>query len=300
MTYFTHGGLFHCDEVAGNAICRLAGVSYSFERLTDLTELPDDYAIIADIGREYDPERNRFDHHQAFLTRPNNYPYASAGLLWKHFGEKAIDRTVGDSPYTDFIHRRVDERLIQGIDAHDADSQYEVTARCYIGEVNVLTLPNVISAYNADDIHNQDHQRAGFQFATKIIEVVLRAEIISAQKFYEACEKFASVSEVIELPHGVGRVQYSPNAEIIILREPMPWKEIVHDRHPRAVYVICPSAHPGNKFSLHAVPVEPNSRTVIMPIERPEWFTGFIHQGRWIAGGETIDVLLELAKANLV
>ena len=96
-------------------------------------------------------------------------------------------------------------------------------------------------------------------------------------------------------------IDYDPNYEgqVIILSEQLPWKEIVHEQHEDTLFVIAPSNHPGSKFSMVAVPVEPDSREVKVQIQRPEWFDGFIHQGKWIAGGNSVKELRQLAWFNI-
>jgi len=74
----------------------------------------------------------------------------------------------------------------------------------------------------------------------------------------------------------------------------VPWHEYDCANLPDVRFVLLPSAHPGSTHSLQAVPVEPGSRELKQPIERPAGYEGFIHEGKWIAGGSR-DQLLELA-----
>ena len=95
----THSGSFHCDEAL--AVWFLKQTS-EFEdaqviRTRDekiLSELD----IIVDVGGEYDPSRNRFDHHQRGFTEtfsPNHsIKLSSAGLIYKHFGQQVIQRIL--------------------------------------------------------------------------------------------------------------------------------------------------------------------------------------------------------------
>lgn len=287
MTYYTHAGLFHCDEVMGYAICKAANVAGRVERLTDITNIPTN-GIVADIGREWIPTERKFDHHQGFFTRPNGYPLASAGMLWQFYGLEAISNTIFDlSPsMRSAIFHRVDERLIQGIDAHDADSQYKVSASCSAGEVDVLALSVIVSKMNGEDVNNQERQLFKFINASELCHSSLIGAIKEAHQFLLAKERFTDVATF-------------PIPEVCVLSEGMPWKEIVHESYPDCLYVISPSNHPGSPYSMIAVPVEPTSRETRKPIERPSWFEGFIHQGKWIAGGESEGQLLELAKAQL-
>jgi uncharacterized UPF0160 family protein len=284
MTYYTHAGLFHCDEVAGFAITKVAKICTSFKRLTDIVNLPND-GLISDIGRVYDPSQKRFDHHQAFLVRENGYPMASAGLLWKEFGLLAVKAVLPESKYHTEIAKRVDERLIQGIDAHDADSDYYASAECSAGKVEIITLPILISFFNAHDIKDDLMQKVAFESASDLLVGVLIDRIVLAGKYFDDAERFDSIATI--------------ENEIAVLSEGVSWKEIIHDRYPNVKYIIAPSYHPGNPFSLLAVTIEPEKREVKIPIERPPFFENFIHQGKWIAGGSSVDELRSLAQWNL-
>src|SRR6185369_12848851 len=70
-----------------------------------------DYVV--DVGGEYDPARNRFDHHQTSGAgkRENTIPYASFGLVWKKFGEQVC----GSKEIAD----KIEEKLVLTIDADD-------------------------------------------------------------------------------------------------------------------------------------------------------------------------------------
>jgi len=288
LPFYTHAGFFHADEVSAYAICRLADVISGLNRLTDLGNIPDD-GIVADIGREYGPARLRFDHHQGIIRRGNGYPYASAGLIWKEFGLMAVTEMMpqlAEKPTrARAIVKRVDETLIQGIDAHDADNSYALSATCSAGSVRVNTISNVIASMNGDDVSDHERQKLVFLIAADIMENLLRIHIIAAAKFFEACDLFDTLASV--------------EGEVITLSESLPWREIVHERYPDALFVISPSNHPGNPWSMTAVSVTPESRELKQPIERPDWFEGFIHQGKWIAGGSSIEELKKLAAYNV-
>ena len=286
-TYITHGGIFHADEVLGWAILRTARASNSFQRVTSLDNLPNDgSAFIADIGRECDPYRSRYDHHQDFYTCNNGYPLATAGMIWQEYGESAVLEHIGPTGLAAEIAARVDEVFIQGIDAHDADSAYKVQAECSAGPVRVMTVSHIVAGMNGDDPKDNFEQDRRFKQAADFLMEVLQSQIRSAAKFVGAKLRFGQIAELVW------------HSRVIVLPEFLPWQEIVCADYPDALYVITPSGHPGNPYSLTAVPVEPGSRELKQPIVRPEWFTGFIHQGKWIAGGDSIDQLIQLADYN--
>lgn len=285
MTYYTHSGVFHCDEVTGFAITRLAEVCTSAIRLVSLEDLPTT-GLIADIGRIYDPLSLMFDHHQGMLRRENGYPYASAGLLWAEYGHLAVKNVVHpECKYIDQIVNYVDEHFIQGIDAFDSDNDFSVTAKCSGGPVKVKTLSGLISSFNDNDPTDHPQQFRQFNKGVGFIMYLLVSEIEAAERYFEVIESFGEISDV--------------QGEILQLSANVPWKRIVHEMHPNVKFVISPSARPGAPFSMIAVPIEPGSREVKLPIERAPGFDGFIHQGKWIAGGKSVEELKALAQWNI-
>lgn len=287
MNYYTHGGLFHCDEVTGWVICKLAGVCDDFVRVNDFNNIPTD-GLIADIGRVHDPEKLLFDHHQGFACREDGFPYASAGLLWDEYGLKIVDQFTDEnsSKNRELIWKRVDDKLIKGLDAHDSDNDYSLGGFCSAGSVNVHSLSNIVSFYNEKDIKNDAAQRLAFARAAEVVRVTLEKAVVDAVAFYRDLERFDELATV--------------ENNIAVMSEGINWKEAAAEKYPDLKFIILPSNHPANPFSLQAVPVEPSSREVKIPIERPEWFEGFIHQGKWIAGSDSLDELVKLANYNLL
>ena len=53
-----------------------------------------DYVL--DVGGEYNPKENKFDHHQEGWNekRGNGIPYATTGLIWKEYGKKITDSAL--------------------------------------------------------------------------------------------------------------------------------------------------------------------------------------------------------------
>ena len=68
---------------------------------------------VFDVGGIYDPEENRFDHHQkgGAGKRENGIEYSSFGLIWKEFGEEVCGSQK--------VAQMVDHKLVAPIDAED-------------------------------------------------------------------------------------------------------------------------------------------------------------------------------------
>ncbi len=113
----THSGGFHADDMFSCAtlliLLEQSGQKYEIIRTRDIKIIETgDYVF--DIGAIYDPDKNRFDHHQrgGAGKRENGIPYASFGLVWKKFGPLLCenDRELVD---------KIDRELICAIDAND-------------------------------------------------------------------------------------------------------------------------------------------------------------------------------------
>ena len=86
----THSGSFHCDEALA---CWLLRRTPEFADASILrTRDPEKIAeadIAVDVGAEYDPARNRFDHHQRgfeeTFSPQHSIKLSSAGLVYDSF-----------------------------------------------------------------------------------------------------------------------------------------------------------------------------------------------------------------------
>lgn len=100
---FTHGGVFHADDVFSAAFLKLLNPEIIIERGY---KVPENYAgIVFDIGF------GQYDHHQENNEcRDNGVPYASLGKIWKAFAAELC---------SDYVINAVERELIEPIDAAD-------------------------------------------------------------------------------------------------------------------------------------------------------------------------------------
>lgn len=287
--FYTHAGRFHADEITALAILKVAELCYKYERLRQINlDNLIGSGFIVDIGRQYDHERLMYDHHQEFLKRPNGMPYASAGLIWKHYGRDAILKHLGvtDEDEINFIHEYVDKNFIQGIDAHDADSSYKAKGECSAGEVNIITLPDVIGTFNHTDVFHSI-QDVFFENACLLVQKVLYSILRQAYAILADTKSFKE------------KAKFYLNGTTVVIEEYIPSLDYILQEYPDVLYVITVSSHPNNKYSMLAVKKNPKTRELRKTIERPNWFEGFIHLGKWIAGSNDIEELLRLAEFNV-
>lgn len=110
----THSGGFHADDVFGVATLTLLLGKENIEVLRSREpHIIASGEYVLDVGEVYDPDTNRFDHHQqgGAGEHDSGIPYASFGLVWKKFGEK-----VCGSP---LVARVLETELIEPIDGYD-------------------------------------------------------------------------------------------------------------------------------------------------------------------------------------
>ena len=144
MIIVTHNGTFHADETMAIAVYELAFGVNTF----DLIRTRDEKVIAAadyvfDVGNIYDPSMNRFDHHMPNPPlRDTGEIYSSAGLAWKHFGEKAISILLTED-YTASeiisIFNKVDKQIFIPIDLIDNGEYFPK---------NALTISHIIGNMN--------------------------------------------------------------------------------------------------------------------------------------------------------
>lgn len=96
MKGFTHGGVFHADDVFATALLQI--VYEDFEVIRG-NAVPENFeGIVYDIGG------GKFDHHQEGApVRENGVPYAAFGLLWREYGEDLVGAENAKEMDEDFV-----------------------------------------------------------------------------------------------------------------------------------------------------------------------------------------------------
>lgn len=200
-TVITHDGNFHPDEVFA---CATLQLHYGTDALKIIrTRNTDQIAaadIVVDVGGIYDPDTQRFDHHQNDVpVRDNGIPYAAFGLVWRHYGTQ-IEASSSVAQY-------IEQRVVQPIDAGDNGiTLYDVNEH----GVAPFELFHIISSFRPQE---QDPQAvdAGFLAAVDFARELL-TRLINYQKSREIC--YARAHELYEL--------HPPVNGILTVPEPVP------------------------------------------------------------------------------
>jgi len=196
MKIATHDGYFHTDEVIGIAILKMIYPDMELIRSRN-PEVYKKADIRVDVGQVYNPESGDFDHHQKEfnLKRKNGNPYASAGLIWKHYGMRLVKYPES------FDH--IDEKIMQPIDLGDVgvDSFKVTVALPYLFGTALGSFSKI---WNSDEDQDENFMKA-VNFAKEILSREI--EVANARKEGED----ALLSYVDDI-----------NTDYVVLGEPVP------------------------------------------------------------------------------
>lgn len=155
-TGYTHGGIFHADDVFCTALLKLMNPNFIVYR----GFRPDtrNVDIVYDIGD------GEFDHHSEPLeTRPNGIPYASFGKLWRKYGVVFL---------TPEEVANFDRNFVKKIDLHD-------------NGIKKSQLAEIISAMNPSW---DEEDPCAFDDAVDLATGILRRMLVTQQSHERAID----------------------------------------------------------------------------------------------------------------
>jgi uncharacterized UPF0160 family protein len=244
----THKGRFRADECLAVAVLQKLGVRKLVRDTPDPQEAASSQVIKVDVGGVYDPTLSAFDPHQrggAGGRETDGGVYASAGLIWRHFGLRYLE--ASGMPMSVPIHQRVDLILFRGVDAAD-NGKGEAFPPGQAPRLNQMVnwlnpLPN------------------GFETAVSFCQAVLAGACIAAQEYVQAREYVMASQAILD-------------GKVLRMHKYAPWQEHIFSRpdHDQLLYVIHPSDRGG--WVVVQVPVAPGSQTGRKPL--PEGWAGLV------------------------
>ncbi len=236
MKLATHNGNFHTDDVFAIALLLELYPSAEVIRTRDQNIL-DTADIVVDVGRVYDPSKQRFDHHQKEAgVRPNGIVYSGFGLVWKHYGLTFCDNNKA-------VWQRIDTKLVQHIDANDnGQKTYTVDST----GVEPFTIDNLVSAFNPsgfDETEDNTHDERFSDMVKWALTVLVQlrkkeADTVAAEKLFK--KLYAT----------------TPDERYIVLDRHLPFNAVLHE-YPKLLYAVFPYAANGS-WMLEAVRKDPN------------------------------------------
>ena len=332
----THNGHFHADEALAVHMLRKHIPTYSEATLvrTRDPKLLDECHTVVDVGGEYDPARNRFDHHQRSFD--TSFPgratkLSSAGLVYMHFGREIIARRLAqpeDSEQVGMVWRKIYESFVEALDAHDNGiSVYDpaaleaagvekkfsnggFTLGAMVGRLN----PNWNDPVPKDPVDAQAAEDARFELASERI----------GEEFDRDLDYFTRAwlpaREVVAEAFST-RQEFDSEGRILVLKgQSAPWKDHLYTLEKelpevgKVLYVLYPEKPaPDAKWRVQCVPESKDSFQSRKPL--PEAWRGFrdeeldrisgvsgsvfVHAAGFIGGNKTFEGALAMAKKSL-
>jgi len=289
----THSGGFHCDDVFAVATIALALDKNKQEYEIIRTREPEiistgDYVV--DVGGQYDPAKNRFDHHQegGAGARDNGVPYAAFGLVWKTFGK---DLSGNEETFS-----RIDRKLATPIDAVDNGELLYIPKTEGAFEYSISDfICSFLPTWKENDISPND----------VFIKILPIAKELLQREIKKSNDKLEAEQIVTDA------YQNAPDKRIIELDKHYPWKEAL-TKFPEPLFVITPRED--GKYQIYAVP-DGNPKLMKQRKNLPESWAGlqseelskitgindavFCHNNRFIAVAGTLDGIRQMAKLAL-
>jgi len=222
-----HDGSFHADEVFAVAMLKIIYPQIEIIRTRDKKIFQTVDARV-DVGGAYNPQTNDYDHHQrgGAATRPNGIPYASAGLIWKHFGPKIATE--------ESVHKDIDEKIVQFIDAHDVGIKtYEEKL------ISPYTISDVVHTLNPAWPNGRNESNTAFTQAVGIAQTIISNEVERGLNKIQANEQ---VREMLKSSQGPA----------FIMEKFVPWKDVVIEETDK-LFVVFPDSD-SDRWILATVP----------------------------------------------
>lgn len=293
----THNQGFHADDVMAYAILQEVltkrGETWEITRTRD-RDVIDAADIVFDVGEQYDAEKNRYDHHQKGRAgaRENGVLYASAGLVWKHFGHELC---------SDFVWGVIDRGLIQELDASDNGQNFikelSFADSAYVSlTIRIAQFEPVVFEEKTPEL-----LLASFEAAAQFARGILHRAIDNEEAFNRA---FQEASEVY---------RDSENKQILVFQknyERPIWKRLAE--YPEPVFIVYYNSK-NNDWKVEAVPVTP----IVLESRKtaPESWRGareedlrqitgvadasFCHPSGFLFGAKSFEGAMRLAKMAL-
>lgn len=319
-TIGTHSGTFHCDEALGCFLLQqtapFAGAEIIRTRDPEVLKTLD---IIIDVGGEYNPESNRFDHHQKGFGEIFGHGFdtklSSAGLVYKHYGRDIVASVMGEGASKEDIesvYLHVYKTFMEAVDAIDNGvNQFDSTdPPRYMNNTHLSARVGNLNGDWYETLTEEDTMER-FRAAMSLTGTEFMESLHHAIKSWLPARSY--VMKDLQL-----RKEVDESGQIMKLSEFVPWKSHIYDLEKEmkiegeVKYVVYNDERDGS-WRIQAVAVGAgsfNSRKAL-----PEAWRGlrddelsnvcgvpncvFVHASGFIGGNKTYEGALQMAKLAL-
>ncbi len=204
-----HDGNFHADDVFACATLSLwaeqIGQKVKIVRTRDKKNI-EKADMVVDVGGIYDPDKNRFDHHQkgGAGTHENGIPYASFGLVWKKYGKQICGNIE--------VVNKTNEKMVVPIDA--GENGINITKNI-VNNINEYTIRNLVISFRPTWRDTHPNYDSNFSDVLESAKKVLKNEISESENIV-----IGEVEVLVEI-----KKQNEP--KVLILDKKLPFEQVV-------------------------------------------------------------------------
>lgn len=295
----THSGTVHADEGGACAILQLLYPDLTITRTRDLSILKrgalDPHCLVLDVGGQLKPEQGLFDHHQAegagfrrwSETGTGEWPYATAGLIWLHYGKTLLQKLHPELGLDDVaeVFAYLDEAMIKYLDATDCGVFLKTAGP---------TISGIVASLNPA-WHEGEDEASAFDLILTLLKVLITSYI----KRYVG---------KIKARDRVRKAEPALDGRVLVLSSCVPWAEVVAKEMPDVLFVAYPAS---GKWQVQCA----NNDARQLRIQFPAAWGGlsnqelaetsgvkdavFCHRARHLAGANTLAGVLQLASQTM-
>ncbi len=294
-----HGGTFHPDDVLCVAYAKALFPDIEVIRTNNVTQdmLDDTETLVCDIGKEYNPDKFNFDHHNDCPVMPNGVKKSAIGLM---LGDERIYeclqakfKSIRHNSDSEFNTAVLDAlTTIQAIDNGEDISDKKFYSKA--GDGFSETLYGFNPVWDSDLSTDEAFDNA-VKFATSyFVEPSLTMDgwggrnfdiMLAVRNEHRKAEEAAKDRASSMLHESLDNM----NSGVVVLSKYCPWQDTLCPTD--AKFVVFPSSRGG--YMLQCVPPKPDSFD--KKIELPDWNNSenkpegmiFEHLGKFLAQFET-------------
>jgi uncharacterized UPF0160 family protein len=221
----THNGQFHADDVLACALLKLIIPNSDIFR-TRNDNIINNCEYVVDVGRIYNPDNNRFDHHQkgCYEVYSKNYdtPMSSVGMVYKKFGKDIIETLLkqynGDIEKVNinYITNTMYKSFIKEIDCIDNGISNNSLNETNNNEKNkyfiTTNFSSTINKFNSIDSYDHNEQMVRFSEAMDYAILMFKVHLFN---YIDKSIVFEKDGEIVKIVMEE-RFKYDKDGQIIV------------------------------------------------------------------------------------
>jgi uncharacterized UPF0160 family protein len=224
--------------------------------------------IVLDVGGEFNPKLNNYDHHQRSFT--SSHPkskilFSTTGLIWRNYGYALIHAIVPNAynHHQTLIYDRMYDDIVSVIDAYD-NGNFEAGDRILAKNKSVVNIASIVPVFNpaweedtATETHKQKENKA-FAEAVNVCMSIIKKYI---EKVYGELQAEEYVKAQL--------AKTSADDEILVMDKFVPWKKALVEENKVL-------GENGYKFKVAIYPNKTNTQYIAEAVKGPDGTDKFL------------------------